>query len=58
MTEEKKSSTIRLRGLPFTAEEADIREFLGDGFDITNVYITKKNSEIPKLGHVAYLMNL
>lgn len=58
MSEEKKSSTLRLRGLPFNAEEADIREFLGDGFDITNVYITKKNSEYLILGRILYFLNL
>eukprot|EP00884_Botryococcus_braunii_P014270 jgi/Botrbrau1/22844/Bobra.0065s0003.1 len=44
MSEEKKSATLRLRGLPFSAEEADVRDFFGDDFEVASVYICKKNS--------------
>ncbi len=44
MSEEKKSPTLRLRGLPFSAEEADVRDFFGDEFEVASVYICKKNS--------------
>jgi RNA recognition motif-containing protein len=53
MTEETKGATLRLRGLPFSAEEAEIREFFGDEFELTSVHICKKNSTI--LGIVAFV---
>jgi hypothetical protein len=39
------SSVIRLRGLPFTAQQEDVRSFFGDVTEVTEVYFCGRDGE-------------
>ena len=44
---EVNSGVLRMRGLPFAATEADVREFFKPASEPAAVFVCKRNGEVP-----------